>query len=400
MIDRLLLYIFLFLLSTTASGQQYRGQYPPYLANSFFGVNAGYINYRFNQAQLEPGFAAESVHIPHAAIRVILFGHQFNDHLAAQISYMRPVGWVEYRNVNGSNAAHEVGINMAGLTLTSSLPIAKRWTIKSEAGWGLITRGGFVINNDVVVKDASYSTILAGAGLGYSLNRNWELHTNATWSPRDGRTNQPSTLFISAGFNYTMRTLAAKTIERKKSTGYIFPKHILQFGFSTNGAGYGVNTLFSKKLPVFWGGDVRVSRGFNLQYQRNIFHARKVFSLDVGATLGHWQTDARGQRFWSAALFPLLRFTFLRSTSADVYLNYSLAGPAYLSKTKLDDHDTGRHFTFQDFMGLGLFLGKKRNLNLEARIAHFSNGNIFPKNDGVMVPLTFAIGYCFDSQRK
>jgi len=44
-------------------------------------------------------------------------------------------------------------------------------------------------------------------------------------------------------------------------------------------------------------------------------------------------------------------------------------------------------------MGIGMFTGKKKNLNAGLRIAHFSNGNIFSENNGVKVPLTFSLGY-------
>ena len=40
-----------------------------------------------------------------------------------------------------------------------------------------------------------------------------------------------------------------------------------------------------------------------------------------------------------------------------MYFAYSLAGPTYISKIVLDDLNTGRHFTFQDFMGIGWFAG-------------------------------------------
>jgi hypothetical protein len=396
--QRFISLIFFHLLTGLASGQDTRGQYPSYLKNSFFGVNAGYINYSFSSRQLEPGFTAESIHIPHTAVRVILFGHRFTDFLAAQISYLRPVGWVEYRNVNGSMASHKVGMNIAGLTLTSGVPLGRKFTINNELGWGIITRSGFIIDNETVVKDASYSTLLLGAGAAYKLNEKWELLANATWSPAHRKVAQPGTLFFSGGFNYTMRTLSPEKLEKKKKTGYIFPKHLLQIGMSTNSLGYGVNRLFSKTLPIFWGGDVKVKRGFTIQYQRNIFHARKVFSLDLGATLGHWQTRSNNEKFLSFAVFPLLRFTAVRTKPVDIYLNYSLAGPAFISKTILDAHDTGKRFTFQDFMGLGMFAGKKRQWNAEMRIAHFSNGNIFPKNDGIMIPLNFILGYSFDNQ--
>ena len=46
-------------------------------------------------------------------------------------------------------------------------------------------------------------------------------------------------------------------------------------------------------------------------------------------------------------------------------------------------------------MGLGLFMGKNRKLNAEVNINHYSNGNLFPDNDGVKIPLTFMVGMTF-----
>ena len=93
--------------------------------------------------------------------------------------------------------------------------------------------------------------------------------------------------------------------------------------------------------------------------------------------------------------YPLLRFTFLRRRPADVYFAYSLAGPTYISRVFLDGLNTGRHFTFQDFMSLGVFAGRDRHLNVNVKINHFSNGNIFTQNAGVKIPLTFGVGYAF-----
>jgi Lipid A 3-O-deacylase (PagL) len=86
----------------------------------------------------------------------------------------------------------------------------------------------------------------------------------------------------------------------------------------------------------------------------------------------------------------------LRLGSADVYVNYSLAGPALISKVVIDGEDTGKHFTFQDFFGIGAYVGKARRLNVEIKIMHFSNGNLAPQNAGVAIPLTFNLGYTFD----
>jgi hypothetical protein len=373
-----------------------RTQYPSILMNSYVGVNAGYINYSFSQQQLEPGFEAQSIQVPHMALRIVLFGHRFNNYLSAQISYMRPAGFVKYENINGTSSSYEVGMNIAGLTLLGDVPVSKKVFLHGEAGLGIITRGGFIVNNTVAMKDANYASVLLGAGAGYRLNKNWDFLLSATWSPENKDQKQPATSFYSLGFNYTMRSLPAETVERNKKTGYIFPKNLLQIGFASNIVGYGVNDFFSKTIPIFWGGDAKVERGMYLQYQRNIFHTRKVFSFDVGATAGWWRTDKNQEQFFTLALFPLFRFTAFHWKPFDLYFNYSLAGPSFISKTILDGNNTGKKFTFQDFMGMGVFAGKKRQLNAELRIAHYSNGNLFPKNDGVMVPLSLGLGYTFD----
>jgi hypothetical protein len=84
-----------------------------------------------------------------------------------------------------------------------------------------------------------------------------------------------------------------------------------------------------------------------------------------------------------------------RCVGADAYFAYSVAGPTFISKVLLDDLDTGHHFTFQDFMSVGVFAGRNRHINVGVKINHFSNGNIFTQNAGITIPLTVAAGYAF-----
>src|SRR5439155_1016650 len=55
-----------------------RTQYPAFLANSYFAVSLGSIHYGFSGRQLQPGFQAEAVDVPHAAARVALFGLRYS----------------------------------------------------------------------------------------------------------------------------------------------------------------------------------------------------------------------------------------------------------------------------------------------------------------------------------
>ena len=381
-------------LQTTA--QSFRGQYSPAMKNTFFGVNIGSINYPFSSRQLLPGNTVGSVKVPHTAVRLVLVGHEFNKYISAQITYMRPVKWVEYRNVNNSNKTITVWMNVAGLTVAGKLPLSKKITLYTEAGLALIMRRGFSMNGQPVVNSASYGTGLFGANLQYKLNHKWDLQVGTTYSPANNKELQPHTVFHSAGFHYTLRELSPERVELVKKANYHFPKQTLSVAYATNGLGYGANNFVSKGfIPIFWGGEVKVRHAMLFRYESNLFHSRKVFSLDWGLQAGFWKTDRDGTNFFTLSAYPMMRFHTIRSKKTDFYLEYSVAGPSFISKTEMDGQHTGQKFTFLDQMGMGVFTGKQKNLNLGLRIAHFSNGNLFPDNDGVMVPLTFNLGYCF-----
>ncbi|MBI5856219.1 MAG: acyloxyacyl hydrolase [Sphingobacteriales bacterium] len=372
-------------------------QYPPGLLNSNFGVSIGYIHYNFTAKQLEPGFSVASIKIPPVGVRVNLIGHQINKWLGANIHYMRPVGWVEYRNIKGDNKTHSVWMNIAGLTLRSKIPISKKLSVYAEAGLGIVTRKGFKVNDLWALKNASYSTGFFETGLRYHVSDKWDIISGLSYSPANDKVKQPATYFYSAGFTVKMRKMPQEMLEAKKKAGYKFPQNTLQIGIATNSLGYGVNNFAAKTSPIpfFWGGAAEVRHGVSLHYHRNIFHATKVFSFDWGISAGFWQTRLKKQNFFTLSVFPELRFNIIHTKAADFYFYYSVAGPTYISKMVLDGEETGRHFTFQDLLGIGSFLGKERKLNAEINIGHYSNGNIFPDNAGVKVPLTFCVGYTF-----
>jgi hypothetical protein len=207
---------------------------------------------------------------------------------------------------------------------------------------------------------------------------------------------QPYTIFFAPGFQYQLRPLSDQKILEHTSTGYIFPKNQFKLSFSTNAFGYGVNSFFSEgKIPVFWGGEVEVGRGLSANYQRNIFHGRKIVSFDLGVNASLWETRDLKTNFFTLSFYPLLRFNLIRTQVADFFVFYSAGGPALISKSKIDGIDTGKMFTFRDYLGIGTFAGKSRNIIGEIQIGHYSNGNLFPQNPGVKIPLTFAVGYAF-----
>ena len=383
--------------STFINAQDNRNQYPSILSNAYFDINIGYINYPFSNASLPDGLKAQEISVPHAAVSITLFGYRFNKYLAAQVSYMRPVEWVLFKDVTGDKPGekHSVWMSYGGLTLKGLLPLSEKFSAFGEGGLGLITRHGFGANPQIV-KNAEYASFLFGAGVKYHINPKFDLSLSTTWSPANNEVKQPYTIFHSVGFTYNMRPLSAEKIIEKQNAGYIFPHHLLQIGFSSNAVGYGVNDVFTNgPIPVFWAGLIYVKKGISLSYQQNIYHTKKVFSLDWGANASYWQSDIAKDNFYTLSLFPVLRFTFLHTKAVDYYFNYSVAGPSYISKIDIDNKVSGKNFTFQDFMGIGCYVGVNRKLNAEFKIVHYSNGNIFPDNPGVTIPLTFSLGYTF-----
>lgn len=381
--------------ATAPASEDTRTQYPAFLANSYFSVSIGYLNYAFSDRQLEPGFHAGSIAVPHVAARVAVFGHEFGPHFSAQLTYMRPARYVSYTNVNGDASTHHVWTHFGGVTLKARRPIAARTSIYGEGGLGITSRHGFPRNTaQPIVRDAHYASFLVGAGLERHVNTTWDLTAGAIYSPSNESDHEPRALMLSAGFRYTMRPLPPEQVEANRRGGFSFPANLVQIEYST-GYGYGINTFLSRRVPVFWGGNVKVDRGLAVHYERNVFHTRKIVALDLAASVSSWRSRSDHDAFVTLSAYPLLRFTLVRTKPVDFYFCYSLAGPTYISRLTLDGLDTGSHFTFQDFMGAGVFLGRHRTVSAGVKINHYSNGNIFTENAGVKIPLTVTLGYLF-----
>jgi hypothetical protein len=374
-----------------------RLQYPAGLRNANYGVSIGYIHYNFTDNQLEQGFKVASVQVPHIALRVNLIGYKINNNLKINGHYMRPLGWVEYKSINGDNKTHTVWMNIAGVTLQQQFHLQKGLSIYGEAGLGIITRKGFKINNTWVVKDAGYSTGFFETGLRLKTSHKTDLIASTSYSPANKKVKQPATYFHSVGFTNNMRPFTNAMLQEKKKYHYTFPKNTIQVGVATNSLGYGINNFASTKSPVpfFWGGDVEIKNGVALHYHRNIFHTKKLFSFDWAVGIGLWKTRQLEESFFTISAFPILRFNLVHTKLADGYFYYSVAGPTFMSKSTLDNQVTGKKFTFHDMMGIGSFIGKNRKFNAEVNISHFSNGNVYSNNLGLKIPLTFCVGYTF-----
>ncbi len=377
-----------------------RSQMPLTMQRSYFEVGIGSIGYPFDANQLQPGFTLESVGIKHPAVRLVLLGYEFNKYLSAQITYMRPVWWVNYKykandDITGTVHSRTVWMNVAGLTIKPSIPLSKRFSIYAEGGLGLVTRHGIKDEEgNIVVSDLGFSTTTFGAGITYNLNESWALQAVGSYTATVKSNDQPYISYVGFGFKYGFTPFSDATLEKATKRGLIHPKQWFNVSYSSNLMGYGVNRFF-QKLFLFWGGATEIDKGVMVTYQRNLFHGPKVFALDVGVNAAYWHTNKNKESFYSLSVYPVIRLNYLHNKYCDPYFFYILGGPTYISKYIIDGNDTGRNFTFYDALGTGAFFGKKRQYNAELKIAHYSNGNIFPMNTGVKIPLTLSLGYSF-----
>jgi hypothetical protein len=383
--------------TASASVQNQRVRTSRFLSNSYVGLQIGSIGYAFSNAQLQPGFQAQSVQVPHLATRFVLLGHEFNKYFSGQVSELVPSHPVVYQNVNENLGSYSLWMNnIAGFTVKARLPLSKRWSLFGEGGLGIVTRNGFTINQSTALNSANYATFLFGGDLDYRLNDNWDLLTGVTVVPGQSAGKQPKTVFFSGGFDYTMRRIPAEPAGADSHNGPIWPRNVIQIGYITDALGFGVNDFFTKgKVAIFWHGSVEVANGLSVNYQRNLFHTRRFFALDWGVGISSWKSRINDERFFTASLYPVLRIPLVRTNPVEFYFSYSLAGPSLITRTNIDDQETGRLFTFQDYMAIGVYLGRKRRVTGEVRIGHYSNANLFPQNPGITIPLGFYFGSTF-----
>jgi hypothetical protein len=381
----------------SASVENQRVRYSRFLSGTYIGVQLGSIGYAFSNAQLQPGFQAQSVQVPHFATRFVLFGHEFNKYFSGQVSELVPGHPVVYQNINGNLGSYDLWMNnIAGFTVKARLPLHKRWSLYGEGGLGVVTRNGITINQSTALNITNYATFLFGGGLDYRLTDNWDLLTGITVAPGQSGSKHPTAVFFSGGFDYTMRRVPAEPAAADSPNGPIWPRNIIQVGYITDALGFGVNDFFTKgKVSIFWHGSINVANGFSVDYQRNLFHTRRFFAIDWGVEISSWKSMVDGERFFTVSLYPVLRIPLIRTNPVEFYVSYSLAGPSLITTNNVDGQAIGRIFTFQDYMASGVYLGRKRRVTAEVRIGHYSNANIFPQNPGLTIPIGFYFGSTF-----
>ena len=402
-----LLFLLILLITFTSFSQdenESKTKLTNFLAKSYYSINLGGVFYPFSNDNLIDGYQTETFSRNWFSGRLLL-GHKLTDDLSLQFGTMRPASWFKYDNVNNIGYDRSVWVNAWSLSLKKDFKLYNNTSFYAEVGIANLTRFGFLIEDKEIYEDAHYGSLLYGFGLQHRLTDKWRLSLNGTFLPKSAKHNQPSISQVSLGFEYHLQQLDDKKAQEFTGNDHFFPTNILQVSYGTSAIGFGVNRFFGMSLkvgsfesfgiPVFWVGQVKAKHAFSVTYQRLIFRTEKIFSLDWGLSVTAFQSELTNENVFAFSIFPVLRFYLLRKKDFDFYTNYSIIGPAFLTKSDIDGLETGPKITYQDTMGFGVFFGKERKYNFELRIMHYSNGNIFTGNDGIAVPLQFTLGKTF-----
>ena len=400
----LILVVFCSLQNFSQSEKPLKTKFTNFLSKSYYSINLGGIFYPFSNDNLIDGYETESFSRNWFSGRLLL-GHKITDDFSVQFGTMRPAAWFKYDNVNNIGYDRSVWINAWSLSFKKDFKIAEKTSFYVESGIANVTRFGFSIDDEVIYEDAHFASLLYGFGLQYWLSDKWRLSANSIFLPKSTKYNQPSISQASFGFEYHLKQVDDKTAHDYEKNEYFFPNNILQVSYGTSAIGFGVNRFFGMSLkvgnfesfgiPIFWVGEAKTTHAFSITYQRLIYRSEKIFSLDWGASVTAFQSSLNNENVFAFSIFPVLRFYLLRGDGYDFYTNYSLIGPTLLTKNDIDELKTGPKTTFQDTMGFGVFFGKNKKYNAELRIMHYSNGNIFTRNDGVAIPIQFTLGKTF-----
>lgn len=369
---------------------QDRTQLPLFLQDSYFGIDFGYGAFGFSNANLAPGFAATTIQNDRATIRISA-GHYFEPFLAVQLTLMRPILWIQYDGVYSPRSSNSVWLTYLALTARPMLSLGDRLKLFAEAGPAYYSRHGFTGPTGTGVPDATGFTALTGGGLLYRLGSHWEVDASAgfVWAVRD----QPSTVYGAVGLAYRFEARPPPAGEPRASSEWT--AHELDVGFFERGAIYWNISRGLSRAGLFFEGQIKTQRGESLFYQQNVYHGARWISLDWGASGARWVSAVDGETFYTISVFPALRVWFVRGSVVAGYLGLSVAGPSYLSRGTIDGKPTGGAFTFQDFLELGVLVGRTGRLKVALRLLHYSNGNLRPENPGIASPVTLNAGYAW-----
>lgn len=376
-----------------------RMQVPAVFNHSWIDLSIGVKNTPFTANDLENNLQLRKVKDTIVALKLTL-GHYFNPYIGVSASLMRGAHSNKlYLNMDATD--YSVSESLFWIAAVPTLPLTQHFSVYTSLGFGYVAREGFTtenrsfVQNTVGVTNASIFSGVFGLGAFYRFSDNIRVSAQALYATGSTVHKQPGIFYAGLGFGY----LLSRDHDKKPDhSDYNFPLNFLQLDW-VNGNWFYFDvakyTTTPRSIPVFFEGHIKLNSGVLALYERNFFHTNKMFSMEWGVSTGWWQSRDLRQSFYTISIFPELKFWFLRRPTFDMYFTYSLAGPTYISMRYIDNKDSGSHFTFQDFIGFGAFMGHSKRYNINIKLLHYSNGNTMMTNPGLCPPVMLGFGFAF-----
>src|SRR5438105_10197902 len=108
---------------------------------------------------------------------------------------------------------------------------------------------------------------------------------------------------------------------------YLFPKNEVSAGFYDNdlfGSGFS-----RPPKPIFWSARTKARSGVTFAYERNLYHTRKWFSINLGTSFSSW--NASHDNIIALSLFIDFKLWLPIKPNFRPYIFYSVGGPTVLS---------------------------------------------------------------------
>jgi hypothetical protein len=152
--------------------------------------------------------------------------------------------------------------------------------------------------------------------------------------------------------------------------------------------------VYRPGVPLMWNARLKVDRSVIVGYEHPFYAYKRHIELYSGVSCGYMETLQRYQdSLFVVSAYVLARLYVIRSDIFSGYFIYSPAGPSLLSKPKFSTTAFSNNFVFQNQFGIGASFGKNADTEFFLKLYHYSNGDIFPVNGGIDIPIVLGISF-------
>lgn len=154
------------------------------------------------------------------------------------------------------------------------------------------------------------------------------------------------------------------------------------------------NHVYRPRKPLMWNARLKVDRALLAGYEHPFYSYKKMLELYSGVSMGYLETTTKTEdQIGVVSAYLLARLYLIRSEVFSGYIIYSPAGPSLLSKSTFATTAFSNNFVFQNQFGVGASFGKNADTELFLKLYHYSNGDLFPVNGGIDIPIVLGLSF-------